>query len=179
MPLYEHIFLVRQDASAPQVETLTQQFKSIIESNGGKVPKVENWGSRSLAFRVKKNRKAHYSLLNIDAPPAAVAEMERQMSINEDVIRFMTIRVDELEEGPSAIVRQSRSRERDDDRGGFGGDRGGFGGDRGGFGGDRGSFGGGGRRFDRGGDRGGFRDRPRPPRDEAAPSAPTNTEGTS
>jgi small subunit ribosomal protein S6 len=172
MPLYEHIFLVRQDASAPQVETLTQQFKSIIESNGGKVPKVENWGSRSLAFRVKKNRKAHYSLLNIDAPPAAVAEMERQMSINEDVIRFMTIRVDELEEGPSAIVRQSRSRERDDDRGGFGGDRGGFGGDRGGFG-------GGGRRFDRGGDRGGFRDRPRPPRDEAAPSAPTNTEGTS
>jgi small subunit ribosomal protein S6 len=157
MPLYEHVFLVRQDASAPQVETLTQQFKSVIESNGGKVPKVENWGIRSLAYRIKKNRKAHYSLLNIEAPPAAVAEMERQMSINEDVIRFMTIKVEELEEGPSAIVRQSRSRDRDDDRGGFGGDRG-FG-DRGGFG---------GRRPDRG-DRGGYRDRPRPPRSEEAP----------
>jgi|SRR5688572_16559496 small subunit ribosomal protein S6 len=167
MPLYEHVFLVRQDASAPQVEALTQQFKSVIESNGGKVPKVESWGIRSLTFRVKKNRKAHYSLLNIDAPPAAVAEMERQMSINEDVIRFMTVRVEELEEGPSAVMRQSRSRDRDDDRGGFG-DRG-FG-DRGGFGGDRGGFGGG-RRFDRGGDRGGFRDRPRAPRSDDAPQA--------
>jgi small subunit ribosomal protein S6 len=164
MPLYEHVFLVRQDASAPQVEALTQQFKSVIESNGGKVAKVENWGIRSLTFRVKKNRKAHYSLLNIDAPPKAVAEMERQMSINEDVIRFMTVRVDELEEGPSAVMRQSRSRERDDDRGGFG-DRG-FG-DRG-FGGDRGGFGGGGRRFDRP-DRSGFRDRPRAPRSDDAP----------
>jgi small subunit ribosomal protein S6 len=167
MPLYEHVFLLRQDASAPQVEALTQQFKSVIESNGGKVPKVESWGIRSLTFRVKKNRKAHYSLLNIDAPPAAVAEMERQMSINEDVIRFMTVRVEELEEGPSAVMRQSRSRDRDDDRGGFG-DRG-FG-DRGGFGGDRGGFGGG-RRFDRGGDRGGFRDRPRAPRSDDAPQA--------
>jgi small subunit ribosomal protein S6 len=166
MPLYEHVFLVRQDASAPQVEALTQQFKSVIENNGGKVAKVENWGLRSLAYRIKKNRKAHYSLLNIDAPPAALAEMERQMSINEDVIRFMTIRVDELEEGPSAVVRQSRSRDRDDERGGFG-DRG-FG-ERGGFGGDRGGFGGG-RRHDRDrADRAGFRDRPRAPRgDEAA-----------
>jgi small subunit ribosomal protein S6 len=173
MPLYEHVFLVRQDVSAPQVETLTQQFKSVIENNGGKVSKAENWGLRSLAFRIKKNRKAHYSLLNIEAPPAAVAEMERQMSINEDVIRFMTVKVDELEEGPSAVVRQSRSRDRDDDRGGFGGDRGGFG-----FGGDRGGFGGGGRRFDRGGgDRGSFRDRPpRPPRDE--PQAPTGGEAS-
>ena len=169
MPLYEHIYLVRQDASAPQVETLTQQFKSVIESNGGSVPKAESWGLRSLAFRIKKNRKAHYTLLNIDAPPAAVTEMERQMSINEDVIRFMTVRVDELEEGPSAIMRQARSREREDDRGGF--DRGGFGGDRGGFG---GGFGGG-RRFDRGGgggDRGSFRDRPpRQAREEAPPAA--------
>jgi small subunit ribosomal protein S6 len=176
MPLYEHVFLVRQDASAPQVEALTQQFKSVVESNGGKVPKVENWGLRSLAFRVKKNRKAHYSLLNIDAPPAAVAEMERQMSINEDVIRFMTIKVDELEEGPSAVVRQSRSRDRDDERGGFG-DRGGFGG----FGGDRGGFGGGGRRFDRDrADRGGYRDRPRAPRsDEALPEGSTDTQEAS
>jgi small subunit ribosomal protein S6 len=174
MPLYEHVFLVRQDASAPQVETLTQQFKSVIENNGGKVAKFENWGLRSLAYRIKKNRKAHYSLLNIEAPPAAVAEMERQMSINEDVIRFMTIRVDELEEGPSAVVRQSRSRDRDDERGGFGergfGDRGGFGGDRGGFG--------GGRRQDRErADRGGFRDRPRVPRaDEPAQEETVNEE---
>ncbi len=171
MPLYEHVFLVRQDASAPQVETLTQQFKSVVENNGGKVSKAENWGLRSLAFRIRKNRKAHYSLLNIDAPPAALAEMERQMSINEDIIRFMTVRVEELEEGPSAIVRQSRSRERDDDRGGFGGDRGGFGG-----GGRR--FGGGG--FDRGGgggERGSFRDRPpRPPREE--PQAATSEEAS-
>lgn len=167
MPLYEHVFLVRQDTSAPQVETLTQQFKSVIENNGGKVTKAENWGLRSLAFRIKKNRKAHYSLLNLEAPPKAVAEMERQMSINEDVIRFMTVKVDELEEGPSAIVRQSRSRDRDDDRGGFG------------FGGDRGGFGGGGRRFDRGGggDRGSFRDRPpRPSRDEGP--APTSGEAS-
>jgi small subunit ribosomal protein S6 len=167
MPLYEHVFLVRQDTSAPQVETLTQQFKSVIENNGGKVTKAENWGLRSLAFRIKKNRKAHYSLLNLEAPPKAVAEMERQMSINEDVIRFMTVKVDELEEGPSAIVRQSRSRDRDDDRGGFG------------FGGDRGGFGGGGRRFDRGGggDRGSFRDRPpRPSRDEGP--APTGGEAS-
>src|SRR5688572_16694440 len=142
MPLYEHVFLVRQDASAPQVEALTQQFKSVIESNGGKVPKVESWGIRSLTFRVKKNRKAHYSLLNIDAPPAAVAEMERQMSINEDVIRFMTVRVEQFEEGPSAMMRRRERDERDGfgDRGyGFGGDRGG-----GGFGGDRGGRGGGG-----------------------------------
>ena len=166
MPLYEHVFLVRQDASAPQVETLTQQFKSVIENNGGKIAKAESWGLRSLAFRIKKNRKAHYSLLNIEAPAAAVTEMERQMSINEDVIRFMTVKVDELEEGPSAIVRQSRSRDRDDDRGGFG------------FGGDRGGFGGGGRRFDRGGgDRGSFRDRPpRPSRDEG--QAPTGGEAS-
>lgn len=166
MPLYEHVFLVRQDASAPQVETLTQQFKSVIENNGGKVSKAESWGLRSLAFRIKKNRKAHYSLLNLEAPPKAVAEMERQMSINEDVIRFMTVKVDELEEGPSAIVRQSRSRDRDDDRGGFG------------FGSDRGGFGGGGRRFDRGGgDRGSFRDRPpRPSRDEG--QAPTGGEAS-
>ena len=173
MPLYEHVFLVRQDASAPQVETLTQQFKSVIENNGGKVSKAESWGLRSLAFRIKNNRKAHYSLLNIEAPPKAVAEMERQMSINEDVIRFMTVKVDELEEGPSAVMRQSRSRDRDDDRGGFG-DRG-FGG---GFGGDRGGFGGG-RRFDRGGggDRGSFRDRP-PRQSREDGQAPTGGEAS-
>jgi small subunit ribosomal protein S6 len=153
MPLYEHVFLVRQDASLPQVEALASQFRTVIESNGGTVSKTESWGLRSINFRIRKNRKAHYTLLNIDAPAPAVAEMERQMSINEDVIRFMTVRVEELEEGPSAILRQSKARDRDDDRG-FGG----FG-DRG-FGGfaDRGA-----RRFDRG-ERAGFRDRPRGPR---------------
>ena len=160
MPLYEHIFLVRQDASAQQVEALSTQFKSVIENNGGKVSKAESWGLRSVTFRIRKNRKAHYMLLNIDAPAPAVAEMERQMSINEDIIRFMTVRVEELEEAPSAILRQSRSRDRDDDRGFGGFGHRGFGG----FGADRGP-----RRFDRAdrGDRGGYRDRPRAPRPES------------
>ena len=142
MALYEHIFLARQDVSAQQVETLVEQFKGIIESNGGTVAKNEYWGVKSLAFRIKKNRKAHYTLLNLDAPPAAVAEMERMMSISEDVLRFMTVRVEELEEVPSAML-QKRDREEKSDRfgerGGFGGDRGG---DRGGFGGDRAGGGG-------------------------------------
>lgn len=139
MPLYEHVFMVRQDASTAQVDALTAQFKGVIEAAGGSVPKTEYWGVRSLTYRIKKNRKAHYTLFNIDAPAAAVAEMERQMSINEDIIRFMTVRVEELEEGQSAILRAGARRDRDDDRGGFGGgdrDRG-FGGERGGFRGDR------------------------------------------
>ncbi len=115
MALYEHIFLARQDISSQQVETLTAQFKSVIESFGGKVEKLEYWGVRSLAYRIKKNRKAHFSLLNIDAPPPALSEMERQMSINEDIIRFMTIRVEALEQGPSAMMRK-----RDDDERGRG-----------------------------------------------------------
>jgi small subunit ribosomal protein S6 len=134
MALYEHVFLTRQDASAAQVDALVEQYKAIIAAGGGKVAKVENWGVKSVSFRIKKNRKAHYTLMNIDSPPAAVAEMERQMSISEDVIRFMTVKVDELEEGPSAQMR------RRDDRGfGFGGGGGrGFGGGGGrGFGGDR------------------------------------------
>lgn len=156
MPLYEHVFLARQDMSAQQVEALTEQFKSVLEQGGGKVAKTEYWGVRPLTFRIKKNRKAHYSLLNIDAPHAAVAEMERQMSLSDDILRFMTVRVEEHEEGQSAILTR---RDRDDrgdrgDRGGFRGDRGDRG-DRGGFRGDRGD------RGDRGGER-----RPRP-RDEA------------
>ena len=120
MPLYEHVFLTRQDASNTQVDQLTEQFKTVIAENGGSVPKTEYWGVKSLTFRIRKNRKAHYTLLNIDAPPAAVKEMERQMSINEDVIRFMTVRVEELEEGQSAMMRAGSRR---DDRGprGFGG----------------------------------------------------------
>jgi small subunit ribosomal protein S6 len=114
MPLYEHIFMVRQDASNAQVDGLTQHFKSVIEGGGGKIGKTEYWGVKTLTYRIRKNRKAHYTLMNLDAPPAAVKEMERQMSINEDVIRFITLKVDELEEGPSAMLRFSRSR---DDRG--------------------------------------------------------------
>jgi small subunit ribosomal protein S6 len=121
MPLYEHIYLARQDVSPQQVEELTNQFTEVLTQGGGKVTKNEYWGLKSLSYRIKKNRKAHYSLLNIDAPAPAVAEMERQMRINEDIIRFMTMRVDELEEGPSAMLQK---RDRDDDRGDRG-DRGG------------------------------------------------------
>jgi small subunit ribosomal protein S6 len=118
MAFYEHIFLVRQDASNTQVEALTQQFKTVIEERGGKVTKTEYWGVKPLTYRMKKNRKAHYTLLNIDAPSAALDEVERQQSINEDVLRFLTVRVDELEEGPSAMMRKAdRDRERDERRG--------------------------------------------------------------
>ena len=153
MALYEHVFLTRQDASAAQVDALVEQFKGIIAAGGGKIAKIENWGVKSISFRIKKNRKAHYTLMNIDAPAPAVAEMERQMSNSEDVIRFMTIKVDALEEGPSAQMRRRDDREErssfGDDRGfGFGGGGGGgrgFGGAGRGFGGDRPDRGGGGR----------------------------------
>lgn len=104
MALYEHILIARQDVSQQQVETLVEQLTTILKDNGGSVKKNEYWGLRNLAFKVKKNRKGHYALMNIDAPHAAVAEMERQMSLNEDVLRFMTIRVDEHEEGQSAML---------------------------------------------------------------------------
>ncbi|MDT3686169.1 MAG: 30S ribosomal protein S6 [Pseudorhodoplanes sp.] len=142
MPLYEHVFLARQDASAQQVEDLTKQFQGVIEGLGGKVTKNEYWGVKSLSFRIRKNRKAHFTFLNVDAPPAAISEVERQERLNEDVLRFMTVRVDELEEGPSIMMRKA---DRDERERGFG---------------DRG-FGGGGR-FDRG-------DRPRRDRDDRAP----------
>ncbi|HYA81335.1 MAG TPA: 30S ribosomal protein S6, partial [Methylocystis sp.] len=106
MPLYEHIFLARQDISQQQAETLTGQFKNIITSRGGTVQKVEYWGVKTLAYRIKKNRKAHFTLLNISAPSEAVVELERTLSINEDVIRYLTIRVHELEAGPSAMLRK-------------------------------------------------------------------------
>ncbi|MDH3743235.1 MAG: 30S ribosomal protein S6, partial [Hyphomicrobiales bacterium] len=114
MALYEHIFMVRQDVSSTQVDALTQQFKTILEENQGSIAKTEYWGVRPLAYRVKKNRKAHYTLMNIDAPSDAVKEMERQMSINDDVIRFMTIRVEEHEEDQSVMMRSGRGRDRDD-----------------------------------------------------------------
>src|ERR1700682_4883440 len=142
MPLYEHVFLARQDASTQQVEELTTHMTGIVEQLGGKVVKMENWGVRSLTYRMNKNRKAHFVLLNIDGPSAAVAEIERQERISEDVIRYLTVRVDEHEEGPSAMMRKAdRDRDRDDRGGGFRGDReGGFRGDRdgGGYRGDRG-----------------------------------------
>ncbi|MGA9952070.1 MAG: 30S ribosomal protein S6, partial [Bradyrhizobium sp.] len=119
MPLYEHVFLARQDASTQQVEELTTQMTGIVEQAGGKVTKTENWGVRSLTYRMSKNRKAHFVLLNIDAPSAAVAEIERQERISEDVIRYLSVRVEELEEGPSAMMRKAdRDRERDDRGGG-------------------------------------------------------------
>jgi small subunit ribosomal protein S6 len=114
MALYEHIFLARQDVTQQQVEALTEQIKSKIASLGGAVTKVEPWGLKSLAFRIKKNRKAHFTLLNIAAPSEAVVEIERLLSINEDVIRYLTIRVDEHEAGPSAMLRKREDSDRDD-----------------------------------------------------------------
>ena len=130
MPLYEHVFLARQDASTQQVEELTTQMTGIVEQAGGKVTKTENWGVRTLTYRMNKNRKAHFVLLNIEAPSAAIAEIERQERISEDVIRYLSVRVEEHEEGPSAMMRKAdRDRERDDRGGGF--REGGFRGDRG------------------------------------------------
>ena len=127
MPFYEHVFIARQDLSPQQVEELTAQYKGVIEGLGGKVPKAEYWGVKSLTYRIRKNRKAHFTLFNIDGPPAAIAEIERLEGLSEDVLRFLTIRVDALEEGPSAMMRKAdRDRERDDRDGGRG--RGGFGG---------------------------------------------------
>src|SRR5690554_5565916 len=120
MPLYEHIFLSRQDVSAQQVEDLTKTYSDLLAENGGKVANSEYWGVKSLSYRINKNRKAHYTLLNIEGPATAVAEMERQMRINEDVLRFMTIRVDTHEEGPSVMMQKRDDRP---DRGGPGGDR--------------------------------------------------------
>ncbi|AYO85555.1 MULTISPECIES: 30S ribosomal protein S6 [Methylobacterium] len=134
MPLYEHVLLARQDVTSQQVETMIDTYKGVIEQNGGRLEKIEMWGVKSLAYRIKKNRKAHFALLNIDAPPAAIAEMERQMQISEDVLRFMTVRVEDLDSEPSAMMQKrdrddrkdrERGRRRDDD--GFGGG-GGFGG---------------------------------------------------
>jgi small subunit ribosomal protein S6 len=111
MSLYENIFIARQDISGTQVDALADTFTQLIAENGGEVKKREYWGLRNLAYRMKKNRKGHYMLFNIDGPPAAVAELERTMRINEDVIRYLTIRVDALEEGPSVIMQSRGSRD--------------------------------------------------------------------
>ena len=160
MPLYEHVYLARQDASTQQVEELTAQLKGVIEGLGGTIAKNEYWGVKSLSYRLRKNRKAHFTLMNVNGPPAAINEIERLERLNEDVLRYLTIRVEEHEEGPSAMMRRAeRDRDRDDRRG----DRGDRFGDR-----DRG---------DRFGDRGDRpRDRDRRPRegsDEAETPAAT------
>ena len=119
MALYEHVFLARQDLAQAQVDGLAETATKIIEDNGGKVVKTETWGLRSLAYRIAKNRKAHYVMLEFDAPGAVVSELERQTQINEDVIRYMTTKVDAHEAGPSAMMRRQdkdRERVRRDDR---------------------------------------------------------------
>src|SRR5437763_12331876 len=146
MPLYEHVYLARQDLSAQQVEEMTATFKGVIEGLGGKfVSDPEYWGVKTLSFRIRKNRKAHFTMFKLDAPPAALTEVERQERLSEDVLRYLTVRVDEHEEGPSAMMRKvDRDRDRDERGGG---------------------------RFDRGDrfDRGPRRDRDeRPRRDETA-----------
>ena len=114
MALYEHVLIARQDISAQQAETLNETLKALIEENGGHIAKIEYWGLRNLTYRIKKNRKGHYSLLAIEAPAPAVKEMERQLSINEDVLRYITIRVDEIDLELSPILaRRDRDRERD------------------------------------------------------------------
>jgi small subunit ribosomal protein S6 len=155
MPLYEHVFLARQDISAQQVEALLQSFRGILEERGATVGKTEYWGLKSLAYRIKKNRKAHYALMNIDAPHEAVAELERQLRLSTDIIRYLTVKVDEHDAAPSAMMRRADRDERDGrDR-----DRG----DR-----DRGDR-------DRGERRGGRRDRDFAPR-EARVEAETESE---
>ncbi len=117
MPLYEHVFMTRQDVSSQQIDQLTSEFSKIIEEGGGKIARSEYWGLRPLAYKIKKNRKAHYTMLNIDSPHEAVAEMERRMSLSTDVLRYMTVRVNEHEADQSVMMRKS---DRDDRRGGRG-----------------------------------------------------------
>jgi small subunit ribosomal protein S6 len=103
------MLIARQDISAQAVDALATHLKTIVETEGGKVEKQEYWGLRTLAFRIKKNRKGHYVLLNLNAPAKAIFELERQLKINEDVLRFLTVRVEGFEQSNS-----SRKRERDE-----------------------------------------------------------------
>ena len=111
MPLYENVFIARQDISAAQVDTLADQYADLIKEHGGEITKKEYWGLRNLAFRIKKNRKGHYILFNIDAPADAVLEMERNMRLSEDVIRYLTVRVKDLEADQSIVLRSRGSRD--------------------------------------------------------------------
>lgn len=121
MPYYENVFIARQDISSQQVDLMTEEFSKLVSDNGGEVPKTEYWGVRGLTYRIKKSRKGHYVLMNLDAPPDSVQELERQMRLHEDVIRYMTIRVDELEEGPSVMMQSRGGRGSRGDRGERGG----------------------------------------------------------
>ena len=114
MSFYEHVFIARQDLAPAQVEELTNKYAGVIESMGGKVTKREDWGLRNLAYRIKKNRKGYYVLMNIDAPAEAVKEMERLIRIDEDIIRHLTVKVEELEEGPSVMLAPKSSRKSED-----------------------------------------------------------------
>lgn len=114
MSFYEHVFIARQDLAPAQVEELTNKYAGVIESMGGKVTKREDWGLRNLAYRIKKNRKGYYVLMNIDAPAEAVKEMERLLRIDEDIIRHLTVKVDQLEEGPSVMLAPKSSRKSED-----------------------------------------------------------------
>lgn len=128
MPFYENVFIARQDVTAQQVDALAETFTGIVTAQGGQVLKKEYWGLKGLTYRINKNRKGHYVLFNIEAPAGAIAELERNMRLNEDVLRYLTVRVDELEAGPSAML-QSKGRDRDDRPGREGGREGGrFGG---------------------------------------------------
>ena len=125
MALYESVFIVRQDVTAAQVDTLTDEFAKIIEGSGGSVERREYWGLRNLQYRIKKNRKGHYVLFNLNAPSDSVQEMERNMSLNEDVLRFLTTRIEEARAEPSPIMQGKGDRERERaDRSGRHGGRG-------------------------------------------------------
>ena len=117
MALYEHVFLARQDLSQQQVDALVEQYKGVVEANGGSIGRVENWGLKSLTYRIRKNRKAYYTLMDLNAPAAALNEMERQMGLSEDVLRFLTIKVEKHEDGPSAMMQKREERSERGDRG--------------------------------------------------------------
>src|SRR4029453_15794340 len=117
MALYEHVFLARQDLTQQQVDDLVTHYKGVIESNGGTVGRVENWGLKSLTYRVKKNRKAYYTLMDLNAPTGARNEMGRQRGLSEDVLRFLPVKVEKHEEGPSAMMQKREERSERGDRG--------------------------------------------------------------
>lgn len=125
MAYYESVLIARQDVSSSNVEELADQLKQVVEANGGQVAKTEHWGLKNLAYRIRKNRKGHYVLFNLDAPPAAVHELERTMRYNEDIIRYLTVRVEELESGPSVMMERKDKKDagRGDRRGGGRGGR--------------------------------------------------------
>jgi small subunit ribosomal protein S6 len=110
MPLYEHVFIARQDLSNAQAEGLIEHFSTVLSDNGGKVVENEYWGVKTMAYKINKNRKGHYAFLKTDAPAQAVQEMERLMRLHDDVMRVMTIKVDAHEDGPSVQMQKKDER---------------------------------------------------------------------